>query len=206
MAAILFVTTKLSLEAWLGAAISLMIIKSGIDMLRDTISQLLGERADAELARGIRETVLTFPQVRGVYDLVLNNYGPDTFTGSLHVEVPDTCTASDLDELLRAITIQVLKDHNVFLTAIGVYSYNTKHDQAFQIEEEIRRMVAEVPYVIQMHGFYVNEKRGTIRFDVVISFDAKDRREVYDEICRKVKQMYPDYGLQIALDTDFSES
>ena len=206
VAAILFVTTKLSLEAWLGAAISLMIIKSGIDMLRDTISQLLGERADAELARGIREAVLTFPQVRGVYDLVLNNYGPDTFTGSLHVEVPDTCTASDLDELLRAITIQVLKDHNVFLTTIGVYSYNTKHDQAFQIEEEIRRMVAEVPYVIQMHGFYVNEKRGTIRFDVVISFDAKDRREVYDEICRKVKQMYPDYGLQIALDTDFSES
>lgn len=205
-AALIYITTGLSLEAWLAAVISVVIIKAGIDMLRDTISQLLGERADAELARGIRETVQTFPQVRGVYDLVLNNYGPDTFNGSLHVEVPDTCVASELDELLREITIKVLEKHNVLLTAIGVYSYNTKHDQAYQMETQIREMVLAHPGVIQMHGFYVNEEKKRIRFDVVISFDVKDRKAAYQKICQDVNRMYPEYELQIALDTDFSES
>lgn len=206
VAAILFLTTGVSLEAWLGAAISLVIIKSGVDMLRETISQLLGERADVELAHAIKETVRTFPQVRGVYDLVLNNYGPDTFNGSLHIEVPDTCSAAELDELLRQITIRVLQEHNVILTAIGVYSYNTRHDHAFEMEEQIQGILKGHSEVIQMHGFYVNEERRTIRFDVVISFDAKDRRAVYTEIYKEVTQMFPQYDVQIAMDTDFSES
>ena len=206
VAAVIYITTKLSLEAWLGAVISIFIIKSGIDMLWETLSQLLGERASAELARGIKETVRSFPGVRGVYDLVLNNYGPDTFNGSLHVEVPDTCNAAELDELLRAITIKVLKEHHVFLTAIGIYSYNTKHDQAYEIEEQIRDMLKHYPEILQMHGFYVNMERKTIRFDAVISFDAKDRNAVYREVSQKVSEMFPDYGIQIAMDTDFSES
>ena len=162
--------------------------------------------ADMELARAIKETVHTFPQVRGVYDLVLNNYGPDTFNGSLHIEVPDTCSAAELDELLRQITIRVLQEHNVILTAIGVYSYNTRHDHAFEMEEQIQGILKGHSEVIQMHGFYVNEERRTIRFDVVISFDAKDRRAVYTEIYKEVTQMFPQYDVQIAMDTDFSES
>ena len=70
-------------------------------MLRDTISKILGESADAELARAIKATVLSFPGVSGVYDLVLNNYGPDKFNGSIHIEVPDTYSAGELDELIR---------------------------------------------------------------------------------------------------------
>ena len=57
-----------------------------------------------------------------------------------------------------------------------------------------------------MHGFYLDEERKTVRFDVIISFDAKDRRAVYQEIADHVKQMLPGYTLQIVLDTDFAES
>ena len=79
VAAAIFLIFNISLEAWLGAVISLVIIKSGIEMLRETISHILGERNDAELARSIQKTVLSFPDVQGAYDLVLNNYGPDTW-------------------------------------------------------------------------------------------------------------------------------
>ncbi|MDU2354656.1 MAG: cation diffusion facilitator family transporter, partial [Anaerococcus sp.] len=79
VAAAIFIFFGLSLEAYLGAIISVIIIKSGIDMIRNTISQLLGERNDPELAREVRKTVEDFPGVEGAYDLVLNNYGPDTW-------------------------------------------------------------------------------------------------------------------------------
>lgn len=204
-AAVIFLVSGISLEAWLAAIISLIIIRSGVEMLRETISRLLGERADAELGRAIKATILSFPGVRGAYDLVLNNYGPDNFNGSIHIEVPDTYTALELDELIREITIKVYKEHHVILTAVGVYSVNTGNDAAAQMREKIYAAASAHQYVLEVHGFYVNEEKKSIRFDLVISFDAPDRRAVVREVYDEVHAMYPDYTLQIAQDTDFTE-
>ena len=104
------------------------------------------------------------------------------------------------------ITVKVYQEHNVVLTAVGVYSVNTKDPGVAEMREKIRKTVMGTEYVLQMHGFYVNEAKKAIRFDVIVSFDAKDRRAVYGEVCGKVSELYPDYTLEIALDTDFTES
>ncbi len=205
-AAGIFLWKGISLEAWLGAVISLVIVKSGIEMLRETISQLLGERADAALAKGIKETVRAFPGVSGVYDLVLNNYGPDAFTGSVHIELPDTHSADEIDDLIRDITVQVYRAHNVLLTAIGVYAVNTRDPEIIAMREKITAMALQNEFVLQLHGFHVNENPKAIRFDLIISFDAKDRMAVYQDVVSAVQKEYPDYKLEVILDTDFSES
>ena len=205
VAAGIFLLFHVSLEAWLGAIISAVIIKSGIGMLRDTISQILGERNDAELAKSIRQTVISFPDVQGAYDLVLNNYGPDTWNGSIHIEVPDTYSADQLDQLIREITVAVLKEHHVILTAIGVYSVNTRDEEIISAQKKVREIVLAHEHVRQMHGFYLMKDRKAMRFDVVISFDAKDRRAVYHDVVEDVEKAFPDYELQIAMDTDFAE-
>jgi len=205
VAAGIFLIFHVSLEAWLGAIISLVIIKSGVEMLRDTVSQILGERNDTELARSIYATVMSFPNVQGAYDLVLNNYGPDTWNGSIHIEVPDTYSASQLDQLIREITMKVLSDHHVLLTAIGVYSVNTQDEEVIRTREQVRKIVFAHEHVLQMHGFYLLKEQKAMRFDIVISFDAKDRREVYANVIADVRKAFPDYELQVAMDTDFTE-
>ena len=205
VAAGIFLIFHISLEAWLGAIISIVIIKSGLEMLRDTISQILGERNDVELARGIRQTVMGFPEVQGAYDLVLNNYGPDTWNGSVHIEVPDTYSANQIDQLIREITMKVLCDHRVLLTAIGVYSVDTKDAEVIRAKEKVQSIVFDHAFVRQLHGFYMDKETKTMRFDIVVSFDAKDRRSVYDAVVSDVKKAFPDYELQVAMDTDFTE-
>ncbi len=205
VAAGIFLIFHISLEAWLGAVISVVIIKSGIEMLRETISRILGERNDAELAKAIRHTVVSFPDVRGAYDLVLNNYGPDTWNGSVHIEVPDTYSANELDLLLRSIQTTVYKEHHVILTAIGVYSVNTKDPEVVGTQKKVREIVFAHPHVLQMHAFYLDKEQKSIRFDVVVSFDAGDRREIYNAIIADVQKAYPEYQLQVAMDTDFEE-
>ena len=205
VAAGIFLIFGLSLEAWLGAIISLVIIKSGLEMLRDTISQILGERNDTELAKAIHQTVTGFPDVQGAYDLVLNNYGPDTWNGSIHIEVPDTYSADRLDQLLREITMKVLREHHVILTAIGVYSVNTKDEEVIQAKRRVEEIVFSHEHVRQMHGFYLLKDQKTMRFDIVVSFDAKDRRAVYNEAIADVQKAFPDYELHAAMDTDFAE-
>ncbi len=205
VAAGIFLLFHVSLEAWLGAVISLVIIRSGIGMLRDTISQILGERNDAELAKGIRETVMSFPDVQGAYDLVLNNYGPDTWNGSVHIEVPDTYSADRLDQLIREITMKVHEEHRVILTAVGVYSVNTKDEDVIRAKRQVEEIVLSHEHIRQMHGFYLLKDEKTMRFDIVVSFDAKDRKAVCREVTDKVQKEFPDYRLQVNMDTDFAE-
>ena len=205
IAAVIYLIFHVSLEAWLGAMIAVVIIKSGIEMLRDTLSKILGERADAELAREIKKTIISHSKVSGVYDLVMHNYGPDSYNGSVHIEVPDTLSADDLDKLIRKISVDVYSKHDVILTAVGVYSVNTKDPEAIEVRERVRELVLGSQYVIQMHGFYVDRVEKTMRFDMVISFDAKDRSEVYRQVLAKVQNAFPDYMLQVTMDTDFSE-
>lgn len=203
-AAAVYLIFHISLEAWLGAVIGVIIIKSGIDMLRETLSKILGESADPELADNIKKTVLSFPEISGAYDLVLHNYGPDTYTGSVHIEIPDTLNADDLDRLIRKVTVAVYEKYDVILTGVGIYSVNTKNPEAVEARARIKEIVMSVPYVVEMHGFYIDPAEKTVRFDIVVSFDAPDRNAVYAQVCDRVSAQFPGYDLQIALDTDFT--
>ncbi len=203
VAAIVFMLFKVSLEAYLALIISVIIIKSSIEMLIETVSQILGEKADPELAKSIKATVRSFKDVNGAYDLVLNNYGPDSFNGSIHIEIPDTYTATDLDKLARQITEKVYAEYNIYLTAIGIYSQNTKKDNAALIRDKISSAILKIEHVVQMHGFYIDEELKTIRFDVVISFDSKDCKAVFDKVYETVKSLYPDYEIQLTMDMEY---
>ena len=206
VAALIFIITGYSLEAYLGVIISGFIIKAGIEMLQETISKILGEKGDLELANAIKATVRSHPGVMGAYDLVLNNYGPDTYNGSIHIEIPDTFDAVQIDEMIREITMDVLKKHNVILTAVGVYSVNTKDPEAVAMREDITKIALSHEYVNQIHGFFVNPKDHTMRFDVVISYDAPDRFELFRHVSEDVKKAYPDYKVSMIMDTDFAEA
>lgn len=203
-AAFIFLWKGISIESWLGAIISLFIIKAGFEMFGETVSKILGESADFSLVRGIKSTIKEFNLVNGAYDLILNNYGPNSYTGSVHIEVPDTLCVDELDELTRSITEKVYEKHHVVLTAIGVYSVNTKTNESAEIRDKVYGACLTHKYVVQSHGFYLDKQRKTIRFDMVVSFEAPNRNQVYDEVHEHLRNLFPDFTFQIAMDIDFS--
>ncbi|MCR5595887.1 MAG: cation diffusion facilitator family transporter [Lachnospiraceae bacterium] len=205
IAAFIFIFSGLSLEAYLGAVISLVIIKAGFDMISETVSKLLGEPGDAKLIQDIKATVRSFPEVKGAYDLILHNYGPDTYNGSVHVEVEDTLSPDRLDELSREIMVKVYQTHHVILTAIGFYSVNTQDEEVIGLKDEIGRRVMSHEYVKGMHGFHFNKKDNSVRFDVVISFDAPSRQAVFLKVLNDLKDTYPDIDFTPAMDMDYGE-
>ena len=205
VAALIFMFAGISLEAWLGAIISLIIIKAGCDMLADTISKILGEPGDVKLVQDIKRTVSSFDEVKGAYDLVLHNYGPDVYNGSIHIEVEDNCPVTRLDELNRQIIEKVMQEHDVLLMAVGVYSVNTKDQDVIDLRNKIRDQVLSHQFAKQIHGFYYSKKDNYIRFDVVISFDAESRKAVYQEIVEDLQKTYPDTNFVVAMDMDYGE-
>ena len=201
--AILFKLTGISLEAYVGAVISVFIIKSGIEMMLETIDDIIGKRADADIVRTIKQLVTEEPEVRGAYDLFINNYGPEKNYASLHVELPDTMTVDEVDELTRRLQYKVYEKSGIILTSIGVYAYNTKDEEAARIRNKVMETVLQNEWALQIHGFNADTQAKKMRFDVVFSFDID-----YDEgnriIREQVAKIYPDYALQITSDVDIS--
>ena len=204
VSAVLYLATGLKLEAYVGAVIAVMIIKAGVELIRGTLDDILGKRPDTELSKAVKATVARRPEVMGAYDLIINNYGPDTSVASVHIEVPDTMTAKELDELERNITDDVFSEHHIIMGGISIYSVNTTGNAAAQLRDSITRMVHSHDGVLQMHGFYVNEETKQITFDVVLDY-AFDRHRLYKTICDEVAAAYPGYRIDIQLDADLSD-
>ncbi|MBR1441370.1 MAG: cation transporter [Lachnospiraceae bacterium] len=205
VAAMIYIFCQVSLEAYLAAIISLVIIKAGFEMLQDTISHILGERVDSELTKGIKESIMEFPEVSGAYDLVLHNYGPNMFTGSVHIEVPCDMSMNDLDKLERQISEKIFMEYQVMITGIGIYCNSGQGTPAEKLLADIRQYVMNYEHVLQIHGFFFDEERKEIRFDLVIDFMEKDRNALHQEIQENLRSMYPDYAVYIALDNDISD-
>lgn len=204
-AAFVFIYTNISVEAWLGATIAILIIKTGFEILKETVGKILGTGGDAELVRNIKAAIASHDGVEGAYDLVLNNYGPDMYLASVHLEVKDTMSVNEFDDLSRKVQSDILERFGVYLSAVGLYSINTKDSNITSIRDDIRKIALDTEHVNQIHGFYLDEKNKTIRFDMVVSFNAKDRRKVYTDTIEIIKQKYPDYTIDAGLDTDYNE-
>lgn len=202
--ALIFIFFHISLEAYVGVIIALFIIRAGFEMMRDTLSDILGRRADVEVTREIKRIINEEPEVMGAYDLILNNYGPDKNYGSVHLELRDTMTVEELDRLTRRVEESVFRKTGVILTGIGVYAYNTGDDLAAHIRNEVQRIVMGHGWALQMHGFYVDTEAKKMRFDVVLSFEA-DVKEVLEHLYGEIGAAYPDYSIAITPDVDISD-
>ena len=201
--AIIFKVSGISLEAYVGAVISVIIIKSGVEMMMETLDQILGERAEKEITDKIIAIMKEEKDVRGAYDLVLHNYGPDKHLGSVHIELPDHMTVREVDRLTRKLEAKVYKETGVIMTGVGLYSYNTGDSEAAKIQNDVQELVLAHDWALQLHGFYVDTETKEMTFDVVMSFDIRPREGLqilYEEMCKA----YPDYKIVIAPDVDVS--
>ena len=194
----------LSLEGYLGILIGLFIIKGAIDILRSAISNIVGERTKGELARAIKAEVLTHEEVLGVYDLIINNYGPNNSIGSFHIEVDEKMPASRIHPLTKHIAEDIYLKFGAIVT-IGIYASNSSHPEIKAIRDFVEKEVEKYKSIKELHGFYVDINKKVISFDLLFFFTKEDVLKIKNTIEEEIKNKYPDYSLNIIIDSDFSD-
>ena len=203
VAALIYLGCGVSLESYVGTVIACFILKSGFGMLRDTLNEILGERPDPLLVRQIKNLLVEEPEIRGAYDLMINNYGPGRNYASVHIELPDVMTVEQVDRLTHRIHEKVFKATGVHLSGVTVYSYNTRDPEAAQMREQVSQLVMKHPWALQVHGFYVDRTKKTMRFDVVVTF-GRNRETLIQELKQEISRLYPDYQVSVDIDWDIS--
>ncbi|MBQ7622629.1 MAG: cation transporter [Bacteroidales bacterium] len=193
-----------SLDGILGALISLLIIKAGIEMLASPVNELLGARVPPELIKAIKQEIMTFDGVRGVFDIILHNYGPDVMIGSLHVSIPDTMTAHEIHGLTRKISIKMYENHGIIMT-VGVYAFATGENHRSELQSKVTKALAAHKELVQIHGFYCSEADGTLSVDVVPDISCHDDAALYKLLSEEIQALVPEYQVSIVIDHNYSE-
>lgn len=193
----------LSLEGYLGIIISIIIIKSAIEILKDTIDDMIGIRTDSELTSKIKKAINSYKEVLGVYDLTVHNYGPNKIIASAHIQLDDSLNVRDVHRLTRRIEIDIYSKYGIILT-LGIYASNDVKEYK-QVKSYINKALKEYENIIEMHGFYIDEEYNLISFDLIFNFDEKNPELCAEEIKEKLKGKYSQYNFSIILDDDVSD-
>lgn len=190
----------ISLEGYIGILISVVIVKTAIEIMIDATNDLIGTRTDEELAIKLKKVIEDFDAVQGVYDLALHNYGPNKKIATAHIQISDTLKTKEIHRLSRQIEAKVFEKFGIILT-LGVYAAN-ETGEAKKMRAEVEKILKDYPTLKQMHGFYLDEDLELLTFDLVFDLAEKNTENLANEIRKKVKKIYPDYTVYIILDTD----
>ncbi len=202
--AIIYLIFNISLEAYVGVLLAVFIIKAGYEMIKESVDNMLGLRVESSLAKSIKKDIAQIKNVQGAYDLVLHDYGPDKYIGSVHIEVPDTLTVAEIDKISRKVTKTIKEKYGIYLHTVGVYSISTKDEKIIKAREEVSEIVFAHKGVLQMHGFYIDEKEKMVSFDIVVAFKEKEEN-LYEKIYDEIQNKYKNYTIDITLDIDVSD-
>ena len=193
-----------SLDGILGALISVVIIKAGVEMLASPVNELLGTSISADFAKQIQKEVSDFEGVHGVYDLILHNYGPDVKIGSLHINVFDSLSAYDIHGLTRRISIQMYERHGIIMT-VGVYAIATGENRRAELQAGVMQTLTAHKDIVQVHGFYYSEKERFLSVDVVPNLSVRDETAFVSQLTAEIQPMVPDQQVVIVVDHNYNE-
>ena len=195
---------NVSLDGYLGALISLVIIKAGVEMLASPINQLLGAQAPPDLIRQIKSDITEMEPVQGVFDIILHGYGPNLSIGSLHIGVPDTLTAHQIHGLTRSISEQMFAKYGIIMT-VGVYSVATGENKNAELQRSVIQTLTRQEHVVQVHGFYYDKDRNYLSVDVVPDRSVTDDEAFVRLLSEQLKSVVPDTQISIVIDHNYCD-
>ena len=192
------------IDGWIGCIISVAILKAGLEMLLDTLSSIVGRRADAQLAQELKTRLCSIDGILGAYDLVLHNYGPTRAMGSVNVAVYDWHTAADLHALSKKAQALIWEEYRIYLY-IGFYAVNTHDDALRVLEDQVRGECKAYPEVLSIHAFFENQETGTISFDAVVDFACRDSLALIHRMEEELAAKHPGRRFAIKIDRAYSD-
>lgn len=205
VAAVLYMTVGLQVESWLAAIIAIMIVRSGVGLLRETISKLLGERVDPKIAARVERAVRSVDGVKFASGLVLLDFGPDRNAGAIHVTVDGRMTVAEFDSIAHAVQEKVYHECGIALASVSPYPDSSYDESTHEIRASVAQVVWGHKDVVEMRGLYIDSAERRVRFDVVVEFHALNDGELRRQIVEACEKNNPGWAFDVRIMPDVAD-
>ena len=203
VAALISIFFHIGIEWYIWVIIAIFIIKTWIEILKDTVNEMIGTRADPELITKLKAKIQSHEWVLWVYDMMLHNYGPNKIIGTAHIQVNDDMTAKEIHRLTREIQVWIYNEFGIIIT---IWIYASNDDWEFgKIKEELNQIIKNYENIIQMHGFYVDDSTNNISFDLIFDYKEEHPEKIVRKIKKEIKSKFPNYDYSVIIDKDISD-
>lgn len=197
---------KFPIDGYVGVIVSCFILFAGYNLIKDTISPLLGEAPPAELVENIISSCKSYPQIMGVHDLIIHSYGANKYMASIHVEIPANIPVMESHEIIDTAENEISKKLGILLV-IHMDPVNIEDTEIQSTREEIDKILKLHPQILSIHDFRIvgKDSKKNILFDMVISntLSIKDEKDLLEELTADVQNKYPNYNLVIEVDRNY---
>ena len=200
--------TTFPIDGYIGVIVSLAILYAGFTLVKETINPLLGEAPDPELAKNIREMVLSYDHIIGVHDLIIHNYGVGKCMASIHAEIPSDINVMKIHDIIDMAEREISKKLKIYLV-IHMDPICLEDKEVMSAKKELEEILKKNSLVKSMHDFRIVGKgsKKNLIFDIVVnpSEFSKNMSEddLKEDITKLVKEINPEYNCVIVVDKDF---
>lgn len=198
--------TTVPIDGFIGVLIALYIIFSGIKLSLETIDPILGEKPDDELAEKMKELIISYPDIYGVHDLQMHNYGPSKTMATIDVEIPYDMSLVDAHNLVDRIERKSREELGVNLV-IHMDPINNYDKKFLEVRNSVNEIAMSVKNMLSIHDFrYTGHAEDQlIIFEIVVDSketSAADRIKIKKTIEDKLKEKYSKAKILIDIDLD----
>ena len=197
-----------NIDGWVGLAVAVFILRSGWGAARDTINPLLGTTPDPELVRQLRDLVLSHPQVVGMHDLIIHDYGPGRRLCSFHAEVPQNADILDAHDAIDHIEREIQEKFGIE-TTVHMDPIATDDKKVNQLRSQVAALARVVEPGMTIHDFRVvtGPTHTNVIFDAVVPHKCRlTDQEVRQRLSQAVSTLDPSYLAVIQLDRSYVEA
>ncbi len=197
--------TKLPIDGAMGLLVSLFIFKAGIEIIRDTLDDLLGRPASPEVVQSIKELVCCNERILGLHDLVIHNYGPGKVIGSCHAEINSKENLLSIHDLIDRIERNIEETLHIQMT-IHMDPVETDDTETNRCKELLANALKQIDSALSFHDFRMvpGETHTNLIFDIVIPFDTKKTPADIRQGLKEILSTEPiNYELVITFDQSY---
>jgi len=202
VAAVVFILFKLNIDAYAGVITSLLIIKAGGEVLLDTISELIGRPGKKELAQQLYHEIRNTKGIINAVDLMLHNYGPDAYSGSVNVEIDHSANIGDVYDYLHALQLRIMHEYHVTLV-FGIYAVDNDSPTSKNLREYIAQFVRNNEHVKSYHAVYIEKKTNKVYCDLIVDYELRDWDKLRSEFIEYMSKKYPKKEIILTIETEF---
>lgn len=202
ISALVFLVFHVSIDAYVGIFTSLMIVRAGIGVLRDTVSELLGRPGEKELATKLYREIVSTEGILGAADMMLHNYGPDAYSGSVNIEIDHSKTVGEVYQFLHKLQLRIMHEHHVTMV-FGIYAVDNDHEYIKELRKTIGRFVSRQEHVKSYHAVYLDPNSDLLYCDFIVDYDLRDWDALSARFKEYMKEFYPDKQIELTIETEF---
>lgn len=202
ISAVIFLVFHLSIDAYVGIFTSIIIIKAGVEVLRDTISELLGKSGDEELAKKLYKEIRSTKGIVNAADMMLHNYGPDAYSGSVNVEIDQAKTVGEIYQFLHKLQLRIMHEYKVVMV-FGIYAVDNDHDEVRELRKRVSQYVSKAEHVKSFHAVYLEPDTNKLYCDLVVDYQLRDWDALKKDFFTYLKGFYPEKEIELTIETEF---